>query len=250
MVSAGAMPRRRDVAPRCRTPTPCPRRTRAPHPRRSRTCAARGVLRPRPVAAPGRAAPEAARASRRTGVRARTTRAVPAGRALLRSDGPSATPHPRASYYGRGITLSSPLVGPPPYLSARPSFSRRLTSLPPFHRVVVAAAWQAVASPRLWATARVSSFPRTRSTSPITHCHLCAPPPSSEPRATASAAVGPHRAPTPACSPPQHRSPPGLGEPTDVPRHFPGRERGWLAGICRRRRLPSPRAELQAPNSF
>jgi hypothetical protein len=79
-----------------------------------------------------------------------TTRAVPAGRALLRAGGPSVTPRPRASYYGRGITLSSPLVGlPPPYLSARPSFSRRPTSLPPFHRAAVAAAWKAVASPHL-----------------------------------------------------------------------------------------------------
>jgi hypothetical protein len=48
-----------------------------------------------------------------------TTRAVPAGRALLRAGGPSATPRPRASYYGRGITSSSPLVGLPPPLFKR-----------------------------------------------------------------------------------------------------------------------------------
>jgi hypothetical protein len=139
-------PRRRAVMPR-------PRHTRAPRPWRSHPCAARGILRLRPAATQGRAAPEASCAPRRAGVgaratRRRTTRALPTGRALLRSGGPSATSRPRASYYGRGITPSSPLVGPPifkcsPLLLAPP------TSLPPFHRAAVAAAWQAVASPRL-----------------------------------------------------------------------------------------------------
>jgi hypothetical protein len=59
---------------------------------------------------------------------------------LLWSGGPSATSVPRASYYDRGITPSSPLVGLFPYLSARPSSSRRPTSLPPFHSAAMAAA--------------------------------------------------------------------------------------------------------------
>jgi hypothetical protein len=131
--------------PRRRAATPHLRRTRAPCPRRSRPCAARGVLHPRPATTPGCAASEAARALRRAGVHARAmrrraVRAVPAGRALLRSGGPSATSCPCASYHGRGITPSSPSVGSFPYLSARPSSSCRPTSLPQFPRAAVAAA--------------------------------------------------------------------------------------------------------------
>jgi hypothetical protein len=127
---------RRDAAP---TPHPRPvpsmfapvRRLRHPSPeagRNPRLCSFRG--RPRP---------------RRVGVRARATRwctagAMLAGHALLRSGGPAVTSHPCAPYHGRGITPSSPLVGSFPYLRARPSSSRRPTSLPPFSRAVVAAA--------------------------------------------------------------------------------------------------------------
>jgi hypothetical protein len=131
--------------PRRRAATPRPRRARAPCPRRSHSCAAQGVLQPRSAATPGRAATEVTRAPQRAGVRARATRwrtthVVPAGRALLRSSGPSATSRPRAPYHGRSIMPSSPPAGPFPYLRARPSSSRRPTSLLPFSRAAVAAA--------------------------------------------------------------------------------------------------------------
>jgi hypothetical protein len=75
------------------TPTPARRA-----PRHSRPCAARGYLRPRSAVVPGRAAPEAARAPQRAGVRARATcrratHVVPAERAPL---GPAIRPRPPA----------------------------------------------------------------------------------------------------------------------------------------------------------
>jgi hypothetical protein len=130
MVSAATS--RRDAAPTphlravplafvpvCRPRRPPPEVGRNPRP-----CSSRGCSRP---------------ATRRS-PRPRTARAVTAGRALLQSGGPSASSRPRALYHDRGITPSSPSVGPFPYLSARPSSSRRPTLLPPFPRAAVAAA--------------------------------------------------------------------------------------------------------------
>jgi hypothetical protein len=66
---------------------------------------------------------------------------------------------------------------------------------------------QAAALLRFWATARVISFLRARSTSP-SHALSHVSPPLAGVRADAAAAAGHHRAPTPATSPPQPRPPP------------------------------------------
>jgi hypothetical protein len=76
------------------------------------------------------------------------------------------------------------------YLSARLSSSRRPTPLPPLYR-----ARRGRRLARLLATARVSSSPRTRSTSLGRTLPICVPP-SPEPRAAAGGAVGYRRAPS------------------------------------------------------
>jgi hypothetical protein len=175
----------------------------APCPRRSRPCAARGILHPRPPATPGRAASEATRAPRHAGVRARTTHRrtgrtrPPSVRRSVRDLPPScAVPRPEHHVVvttGRAVPLfkRSPRLFAPLDLSLAVLLRRRGRRR------------QAAALLRLWATAHVSSFLRTRSTFP---CHAL--PPVRPPLAGARAAAGHRRAPTTATSPPQPRPPP------------------------------------------
>jgi hypothetical protein len=109
----------------------------------------------------------------------------------------------------------------------------------------VAAALQAVALHHLWATARVNSFPRTRSTSP-SHTLPSVRPPSSEPLDAAAAAAGHCRAPLRQLLRPNSAHLQALGEHVVVPHRFPGREHGRLAGI--RPAPPPPHAEALNAN--
>jgi hypothetical protein len=88
--------------------------TPARAPRRSCMCVARGRL-PSPgrVASEVRPHPTTCRSSRPRHAPARHMRRAGQTR-TPRSGGPAPTPRPRAPYYGRDITLSSPLVGLPP----------------------------------------------------------------------------------------------------------------------------------------
>jgi hypothetical protein len=168
-------------------------------------------------------------------MRRRTAHAVPAGRAPLRSGGPSATFRPRAPYHGRSITPSSPPAGPVPYLStatplcAPPELQTR-------HR-----------RHRWWA--RGSTHSRRRPNPPS--------PPLDHPRAPTEA----HWASSPRVSPepePPRPSPPiiavrhrrwpfrtnadhqlALGEHVVCPDPFPGGERRRFAGVGRSRAAPT-----------
>jgi hypothetical protein len=141
---------------------------------------------------------------------------------LVRRSGPD--PPPSCAVLRPGHHAVVTIGRAAPYLSARPSSSRCLTSLPPFHRAAVAAAvaaaWQAVALHRLWATAHVSSFPRT--------------------------AAGHCRAPLRQLLRPNFVHLQALGEHVVVPHRFPGRKRGWLAGI--RPAPPPPHAKALIAN--
>jgi hypothetical protein len=82
----------------------------------------------------------------------------------------------------------------------------------------------------------------------VAACHLLSRPSPRRcrSRATAAASVGPRRASTPACSPPQQ----ALGEPTVVPRRFPSQERGRLAGIWPAPPPPMAKGRIASPKLF
>jgi hypothetical protein len=122
-------------------------------------------------------------------MRRRATRTVPTGCAPL---GPAVRPRPPALVRhttARASRRRHRWSGRS-YLSARLSSSRRPTPLPPLYR-----ARRGRRLARLLATARVSSSPRTRSTSLGRTLPICVPP-SPEPRAAAGGAVGYRRAPS------------------------------------------------------
>jgi hypothetical protein len=197
----------RDVEPRRRAhAAPAHRalgvRARAP----PEASSARGRPQPQAVQLPGlpapRDSPDSAPAPR-----------AGAPRAPCRPDAPSFDPavrprppalvhcttagHNAVVTIGRAVPLfkRSPLLLAPPDLTPAVSPRRRGRRR------------QAAALHRLWATAHVSNFPRTRSTSPS---HTLPPvrPPLVGARAAAAAAAGHRRAPTPATSPHQLRPPP------------------------------------------
>jgi hypothetical protein len=101
------------------------RHVRAPLPsvfvpvRRSRRPSPKAARRPRPRSSRGRPHPTTHRSPRPRHAPACHTRRA-SRTCTPRSGGPSVTPRPRASYYGRDITPSSPLVGPP--IFKRPPF--------------------------------------------------------------------------------------------------------------------------------
>jgi hypothetical protein len=143
-------------------------------PQRSRSCIARGRPPSQTAQLPRLPAPQTRRSPRPC--HAPACHARRAGRTHTPwTGGPSATPalvrRTTAGTSRRRHHWSSR-----PYLSARPSSSRRPTPLPPLHRC----RGRHLAShrlARLLATARVSSFPRTRSTTPSHTLPSVRPPP-------------------------------------------------------------------------
>jgi hypothetical protein len=131
---------------------------------------------------------------------------VPAGRAPF---GPAVRPRllpscavPRPEHHAVVTTARDiPLFKRSPRLFAPPDHTLAVLPRRRGHRR------QAAALLRLWATTRVSSFLRARSTFPNHALPLVRPPLAGAQAATAAAA-GHRRAPTPATSPPQPRPPP------------------------------------------
>jgi hypothetical protein len=156
----------------------------------------------------------------------RATRVLPAGRAPL---GPAIRPRPPALVRrttARASRRRHRWSGRP-YLSARLSSSRRPTPLPPLHR-----ARRGRRLARLLATARVSSSPRTRSTSQGHTLPSVCPTPSREPRAVAGSAVG-------------HRRAPSLGQPR--PQLWARTNPRWPTGPLPP--IPRPREPPASPDS-
>jgi hypothetical protein len=186
------------------------RRPRRPPPeagRNPRSCSFRGHTRPTTRRSP--------RAPRAGAPRALCRTRPPSARQSVR-DLPPSCAVPRSGHHAV-VTIGRAV----PLFKRSPSSSRRPTSLlsfPPRHR---GRHRQAAALHRLWATARVSNFPRTRSTTPS---HTLPPvrPPLAGARAVAAATAGHRRAPTSATPPPQLRPPPdprwACGRPRPLPR--------------------------------
>jgi hypothetical protein len=208
-----------------------------------------------PVRRPRRSSSEAARRPRLHSSRGRpcpTTRRSPrhapachtcrAGQTRTpRSGGPAVTSCPRAPYYGRDITPSSPLVGPP--LFKRPPFllTPPDSALAGFTAPAVAAAYQATAllaswPPRTWVGPLGPVAP-----SWVAHCHPCAP------LVGVPSRHGWCRRPPPRAV---TRAAPTLGETLDISHLSPGQERRRPRQIPAGRAAPTAKGGIADPRAF